>query len=274
MEPKIIQNEIIEAQRQAAPPALQPANMDQAMRLAEMMSKGALVPKHLQGKPADCLMVIEQSIRWKMSPFAVAQATSVINGKLMFEGKLVAAAVHNSGLLRSRLNFDFSGTGDTRAVTVTGTLKGEDTPRSVQVLLREARTNNAMWQRQPDQQLCYSGTRVWARRHAPEVMLGVYSPEEDFEPSSQAAEHDVTPAAKDNYPDPDIKRNLPRWKDLVRSGKKSPDDIIAMIETKFILNDVQKGTIRHITNTIAAEQAEQAAAQPQDEITEAEWSDA
>jgi hypothetical protein len=35
-----------------------------------------------------------------------------------------------------------------------------------------------MWIKQPDQQLVYAGTRVWARRHAPEVMLGVYAPEE------------------------------------------------------------------------------------------------
>ena len=35
---------------------------------------------------------------------------------------------------------------------------------------------------QPDQQLAYHGSRVWARRHAPELMLGVYSPEEFDEP--------------------------------------------------------------------------------------------
>ena len=35
-----------------------------------------------------------------------------------------------------------------------------------------------MWTKQPDQQLVYFATRAWARRHTPEVMLGVYSPEE------------------------------------------------------------------------------------------------
>lgn len=164
---------------------LMPTSMDQAVRLAEMMCKGRLMPQHLQGQPGDCLMVIEQAMRWGMSPFAVAQATSVISGKLMFEGKLVAAALHGSGALQGRLHYDYAGDGDARQITVSGTLAGETAPRSVVVKLRDARTTNKMWTQQPDQQLAYHGARVWARRYCPEVMLGVYAPEE-MEP---AAEH-------------------------------------------------------------------------------------
>jgi hypothetical protein len=43
-----------------------------------------------------------------------------------------------------------------------------------------------MWTTQLDQQLAYHGARVWARRYAPEVMLGVYAPEE-MEPAPQQA---------------------------------------------------------------------------------------
>lgn len=170
---------------------LVPGNVREAMDLAEFMAGGKLVPNHLQKSPADCLMVIEQAMRWGMSPFAVAQATSVIQGKLMFEGKLVAAAVHSSGILAGRLSYEFKGAGDSRAITVSGTLKGEGAPRSIEVAFKDAKTANQMWQKQPDQQLVYHGTRVWARRHAPEVMLGVYSPEEFEAPPMR----DVTPSA-------------------------------------------------------------------------------
>ena len=68
-------------------------------------------------------MVIEQAMRWNMSPFAVAQCTSVINKKLMFEGKLVAAAVQSSGILSGRLSYTFAGDGNTQQFTVTGELK-------------------------------------------------------------------------------------------------------------------------------------------------------
>jgi hypothetical protein len=162
----------------APPSSLVPQSMDEAVRLAQMMSKGRLVPEHLQEAPADCLMVIEQAARWRMSPFAVAQTTSVIKGKLMYEGKLVAAAIHTSGILVGRLNYTFSGSGDKRAVTVSGLLKGDTEPKTVEVTLANVITDNGCWKKQPDQQLCYSGARVWARRWAPEVMLGVYVPEE------------------------------------------------------------------------------------------------
>ena len=76
-----------------------PPDMGAAMRLAEMMSTGKLVPAHLQKSPGDCLMVVELAMRFRMSPFAVAQCTSVIQGKLMLEGKLVAAAINSSGVL-------------------------------------------------------------------------------------------------------------------------------------------------------------------------------
>lgn len=158
--------------------ALVPQTMDQAVRMAEMMAKGRLVPQHLQNSPGDCLMVIEQATRWGMSPFAVAQATSVIQGRLMFEGKLVAAALHTSGALATRLAYDYSGDGASRAVRVSAVLAGETEPRVVEVKLADAKTTNKMWTTQPDQQLAYHGARVWARRYAPEVMLGVYAPEE------------------------------------------------------------------------------------------------
>ena len=170
--------------RAAAAPStgLVPTGMDQAVRLAEIMAKGRLVPSHFHNQPGDCLMVIEQAMRWGMSPFAVAQSTSVIQGKLMFEGKLVAAAIQSSGILDGRLTFDYSGEGEARTITVGGTMRGETKPRTIDVRLKDARTANKLWTAQPDQQLAYHGSRVWGRRHAPEVMLGVYSPEEMSSP--------------------------------------------------------------------------------------------
>jgi hypothetical protein len=174
---------------------LVPSNIEQAMKLADMMSGAKLVPVHLQGKPADCLLVIEQAARWKMSPFAVAQSTSVIQGKLMYEGKLVAAVVNANGNLAERLSYAYEGAGDTRKVIVSGRCEGEKAARTVEVALRDARTANKVWNTQPDQQLMYHGARVWARRHMPELMLGVYSPEE-FDDNKPMV--DITPSEIDH----------------------------------------------------------------------------
>jgi hypothetical protein len=157
--------------------ALLPRNQRDAMDLAAMMAKAGFFPRELQS-PGACLFVVEQAMRWNMSPYAVATEMSFPQGKPMFSGKLVAAAVQSSGAIAGRLHYTYSGTGEDRAVTVTGTLRGEAEPVSVDVRLRDARTNNQHWNKSPDQMLAYHGARVWARRYCPEVMLGVYTPEE------------------------------------------------------------------------------------------------
>jgi RecT family len=157
-------------------PALMPTDMRSAMELAAFMAKAKLVPAALQGSPGDCLLVIEQAMRWEMSPFAVAQEVSVISGKLMYSGKLVAAVVNTLGQkrgLQGRLEYGYEGQGDGRTITVAGKIDGRR--ETVEVRLGNVKTANAQWQKQPDQQLAYHGTRVWARRYMPEVMLGIWS---------------------------------------------------------------------------------------------------
>lgn len=168
---------------------LLPQTIGEAMQLARVMSEARMVPDHLRGSPADCFLIVNQARLWRMDPFAVAQGTSFIHGKIMYEGKLTAAVVHSLGNLSGRLNYEFSGSGDNRTVVVSGTLRGEDKPRTVSVVLKDARTINKVWNTQPDQQLSYHGARVWARRHVPEVLLGIYAPEEFDAPQMR----DVTP---------------------------------------------------------------------------------
>jgi hypothetical protein len=157
--------------------ALLPTNMRDAMEIASMMAKAGFFPKELQ-TPGACLFVVEQAMRWNMSPYAVATEISFPQGKPMFSGKLVAAAIQSSGAISGRIHYTYSGEGDARTVTVSATLRGETEPVSVDVRLRDARTNNAHWTKSADQMLAYHGARVWARRYCPEVMLGVYAPEE------------------------------------------------------------------------------------------------
>ena len=239
--------------------ALVPQSMDQAVRLAEMMSRGKLVPNHLQGSPGDCLMVIEQASRWGMSPFAVAQSTSVIQGKLMFEGKLVAAALHTSGALATRLSYDYSGEGNSRVVRVSATLAGETQPRFVDVKAADARTTNKMWTTQLDQQLAYHGARVWARRYAPEVMLGVYAPEE-MEPVQQPAHLGPTIEAVAEQPEPpaEPKRTLGQFLDALEIELRDAstwDDVAAIANRADVVRAqevARNGMLQRLTDMLEA----------------------
>lgn len=185
--------------------ALIPRNMEQAMALATMMAKAGFLARELQTQ-GGALFVVEQAMRWNMSPFAVAMETSFIQGKPMFSGKIVSAAVTSSGTIVGRLSYTYSGEGENRQVAVSGTVRGEDIPRSVVVVIKDARTGNKVWNTQPDQQLAYHGARVWARRHTPEVMLGVLAPEEMEEaPAPLPATHGPTISGHaERAPEPDI----------------------------------------------------------------------
>lgn len=176
-------NELAKQEQGQAQIALAPKTMDQAMEFAGQMAQCGLVPAHLQNKPADCFRVVLQAAQWEMNPFAVADCTSVISGKLMYEGKLVSAVVNARGGLKSRLNYHFDGTGENRVLTVTGTLRGEDAAREIKLTYAQAAqiNKNGQMRSNPEQQMCYIGARIWARRHVPELMMGVYTPDEDYE---------------------------------------------------------------------------------------------
>lgn len=54
------------------------------------------------------------------------------------------------------------------------------------------------------------------------------------------------------YPQADFDRNLPTWRGLIASGRKSAADLIAMVETKGVLSPEQKKAIRDCENVKAA----------------------
>ncbi|HBQ2205592.1 RecT family recombinase [Klebsiella pneumoniae] len=183
-----------------------PEGMDRLVRFATLMADSkATVPAHLAGKPADCLAVTMQAAQWGMNPFAVAQKTHVVNGTLGYEAQLVNAVVSSSNLLATRLNYKWDGdwskvSGKTDkspslTVTVWATLKGESEPRTLTISMAQAGVRNSpLWEQDPRQQLAYLCVKRWARLHAPDVLLGVYTPDE-LQEAQPRVERDITPPA-------------------------------------------------------------------------------
>ncbi|HBT3929974.1 TPA: recombinase RecT [Klebsiella pneumoniae] len=183
-----------------------PEGMDRLVRFATLMADSkATVPAHLAGKPADCLAVTMQAAQWGMNPFAVAQKTHVVNGTLGYEAQLVNAVVSSSNLLATRLNYKWDGdwskvSGKTDkspslTVKVWATLKGESEPRTLTISMAQAGVRNSpLWEQDPRQQLAYLCVKRWARLHAPDVLLGVYTPDE-LQEAAPRVERDITPPA-------------------------------------------------------------------------------
>nr|WP_231568827.1 RecT family recombinase [Pantoea rodasii] len=198
-----------------------PDALDKLVRFAEIMACSRVtVPAHLAGKASDCLAVTMQALQWRMNPFAVAQKTFMVNGVLGYEAQLVNAVITTMAPTRDRIQYAWFGPwekvigkfvertspkgnkyaapGWTLAdetgcgVRVWATMKNEEEPRELEILLSQAQVRNStLWASDPKQQLAYLAVKRWARLHCPDVILGVYTPDEiDTAPP---VERDITP---------------------------------------------------------------------------------
>lgn len=260
-------------------------SMQSIMAMAEVMAKGvATVPKHLQKNASDCAAVIMQAMQWRMNPYAVAQKTHLVNGTLGYEAQLVNSVINSLAPTKNRINYEWFGDwgqvigkfkevesksktdADTGkpivyrvpawglndekglGVKVWATMKGEDTPRLLELHLAQCRVRNSpLWADDPRQQIAYLAVKRWSRLHCPDVIMGVYTKDE-----LEQSEHDQVPPAPagrpdiDMYSDEQFKKNLPAWKKLIESGKKTPEEIITTVGTKAVLTEEQKKEIREL----------------------------
>lgn len=157
----------------------QPTNMGEAMELAKLMAASNFVPPHLRGKAGDCLAVVMQASRWAMDVFAVASKSYFVSDRIAYEAQLVNAVINSSGMLNGRLKFEWEGEGNELVVTVSGYIHGEPDVKKRRVAIKNITTRNSpLWKQDPEQQIGYYASRAWVRLHAPEVLMGVYTPDE------------------------------------------------------------------------------------------------
>lgn len=270
-------------------------SMDKLERLAGLMASGrATVPQHLKGSAGDCFAIALQSMQWGMNPFTVAQKTHLINGTLGYEAQLVAAVINSSGIVMDRFNFEWFGDWDKivgrfkevesktkkddnghfkkyivpdwkqadeqgLGVKVWATLRRETQPRVLTLLMTQARTRNStLWTEDPKQQLAYLAQKRWARLYAPDVILGVYTPDEMQQPTevfmgaadvvgpgesapvrTEKTTRVEEPAVESFYPQGDFDKNLSAWVKGVVAGRKSRQDVINTVQTKAKLSPAQ-----------------------------------
>lgn len=246
-----------------------PVTIEESLRLLDIGSKyGAilsnskLVPNHLQGKPDDCALVAMQALRWGMDPLVVAQKTHVVSGLIGYEAQLVNSLVNTLKPTKDSIKYEFIGEwsnviGNTTektnekgykyrvlnstpkdeqgcGVKVWATLKGEDKPRVLELLLTQALTRNStMWASDPKQQLAYLAVKKWVRLHAPQILLGVYTVDEieDRQPIDGG----------EVIPEPVQKKALlPLGEDLPEDGAPETPKDPEPVETELLMTEEDK----------------------------------
>lgn len=156
-----------------------PDTFAQVMEFASAMAvAGTAIPKHLRSNEGACMAVAMQAFEWGMSPFAVANKSYSVNDRIAYEAQLIAAVVNTRSGIKGRLKYNFTGEGQNLRCEVTGILDGEPATYRSPKFSDITPKNSPLWKSDPEQQLAYYSARAWARRHVPEVILGVYDREE------------------------------------------------------------------------------------------------
>lgn len=155
-------------------------NLSDVVSIAQLMAKaGIAVRPHLRENPGACLAVTMQALRWNADPFAIANKTFSVNDQLAYESQVIAAVINTMAPIKGRPEYTFSGEGDQRKVTVkVQTLDGQWLDLTTPTFAKIHPKNSPLWKSDPDQQQCYYAIRALGRRHFPEVILGIYDPDE------------------------------------------------------------------------------------------------
>ncbi|MEE4383754.1 MAG: phage recombination protein Bet [Pseudomonadales bacterium] len=111
---------------------------------------------------------------------------------------------------------------------------------------RDGREVKGPWQSHPKRFLRHKTTIQGARLAF--GFVGIFDQDEAERIATMEPVAPAAPPARAElapYPDEDLVANLPKWREVIQSGRRTPDQIIAMVETKGSLSDEQREAIRN-----------------------------
>ncbi len=190
------------------------ANMAGLYRLAAGYARSAIVPEHYRGKPDDCFIACQMSMRLGVDPLAYMQNSYVVNGKPGIEAKLSIALLNQSGKIKGRITYTDEGDGDARKCTASAVDADTGEVVSATVTMKMVKAEGwyakkgSKWQTMPDIMFHYRSATFLVRQFFPEVTMGM--------PTVQEL-HDVGPDEPE--PAPPTKSLAELTKKLVDKGR-------------------------------------------------------
>lgn len=222
-------------------------------RVGTMFSKSELVPSHLRGKPADCIIAVQLAHEMGLAPLSVLQNIYMVSGKAGWSAQFLIARANASGVFDdSGIDWDVEGKGADLSVTAFATKRtsGRRVQYTVSMAMAKAEgwTKNAKYQTMPELMLRYRAATTLIGLYCPEVKfgLGVREELEDIAVSAPPAQITTIKnrvlAAANPTPvfaaevvedprlevDPKVKAKVDIM-DALRDGTVSPDDAQAFL---------------------------------------------
>ena len=224
---------------------LSPQTFEQALTFSNYLADSDLVPKDFKGKPANCLIAMQWGAEIGLKPLQALQNLAIINGRPALWGDAVIALVRGSPLCEYVVETD-----DGHTATCKVKRRGE--PEQVRTFsMDDAKRANLTGKQGPWTQYAPRMRQMRARAFAlrdvfPDVLRGLPVAEEvmDTPTEKHMGPAEVVPQSPAHYPAAEFDKNLPAWRRVIEAGKKTAEDLIAMVETKGALTDEQKAALR------------------------------
>ncbi|WP_422096854.1 hypothetical protein [Variovorax sp.] len=248
---------------------LSPQSFEQAITFSNYLAESDMVPKDFRGKPGNCLVAMQWGFEVGLKPLQALQGIAVINGRPSIWGDALLSLVQSSPACKDVIE-RYEGQGDDyRAVCIAQRHGRAD--KIAEFSVADAKAAGLLGKQGPWTQYRNRMLKMRARAFAlrdqfADVIKGMAVAEESMDmPAGVRHMGDaevVQPEKPTTYPDDQFEKNLPAWRDVIAKGRKTPEQIIAMAQTKFPLTDEQQRQIRSSTAPKAAAAAPAAPAAP------------
>lgn len=253
------EQQLVQARDTVAPnPMRVPQSVEQIEMLAKIIARSDLAPKDYRGKPENTMVAIMMGQEIGVSPMQAVQGIAVINGRPSVWGDLLLALCRAhpqcQGIDES---LEYDNAGNVVAAICRAQRNGHQQERrfSVEDAKRAGLwTKDGPWKQYPNRMLQMRARGFCLRDVFADALRGLASAEEQGDVIEGHFTEIQQPSAKpaltvvrqelQPYPSEDFEANLAKWRGVIESGKKSADDIIAMVSTKGTLTEDQKGRIR------------------------------
>ena len=176
--------------------SLEPRTLEEAFKLAELISKSDLVPKDYQGKPGNVLIAVQMGRELGLKPMQALQNISVVNGRPSVWGDAPLALVMGSGLVEDKRE-DFDET--TMTATLTIKRKGVPSPHVSRFSMEDAKKANlwnkaGSWTTSPKRMLQLRARGFGLRDVFPDVLKGLSIGEEQQDIAEMIPQGPALPA--------------------------------------------------------------------------------
>lgn len=233
-----------------------PTTFDEAWRLSQVLADSDMVPKDFKGKPGNCMIAMQWGSDLGIPGIQALQNIAIINGRPSIWGDAAKALVIGRADCEDIQEF-FEGDGDNLTAVCIAKRKGRS-PVTSKFSIADAKSAGLFGKQGPWTQyrnrMLQMRARGFALRDAfPDALRGLSIAEESqdiVEKDVQTGETYTRPVqnepekpalefcSEENFEDKSVS-----WLKLVESGKKTPDDIIKMVQTKYLFTELQKKVI-------------------------------